>query len=368
MDTRRFVTLLYARAPQVPVTVLLVAANVLLLFVTSVVGGAWLGGDRPTLIRFGANLAPLVTGGEPWRLIAAPFLHAGVIHLAFNMYALWQAGQLVERLYGSIGFLLLYLGAALSGSIATVWWRQDVVSVGASGAVFGVYGALAAYLLVQRGSVPLVLLRSLRASTLLFVVYSLGAGFLLPGIDNAAHLGGLAGGALLGAGLARPLAAASALELASSRTLGTMALLAAICLVALRSVPDVSADYRRQAELERLMVAFATEETALIGQYRALLQDMRQRRVGTAAGVVAIRDDLVVRWNRQVAQLNAFSAPQEALERRRQLLVRYAEARRDALSLLAQAMEAGDSALLEKSNAKQVEADRLIEALRSSAS
>src|SRR5471032_1491201 len=196
---------LIAVTPHVYVTPLLVAANVSVFAIMAVLGIKVLGSRAEEYLRFGANFAPLTTGGEWWRLFTCMFIHFGIVHLAFNMWALWDSGRLTERLLGNAWFATLYVFAGLCGSSVSMLWNQDVISGGASGAVFGVFGALLAYMTVERGSIPPQTLNHLRVSTSTFVVYSLFYGFVQSGIDNAAHLGGLAGGFLLGLILARPL-------------------------------------------------------------------------------------------------------------------------------------------------------------------
>ena len=105
-------------------------------------------------IRFGSNFGPLTWTGQEWRLLTSAFLHFGIIHIALNMYALYQGGALVERLFGSTRFAVIYLLSALSGSVASGWWDPLRNSAGASGAIFGVYGALLAFLAVRRADIP----------------------------------------------------------------------------------------------------------------------------------------------------------------------------------------------------------------------
>ncbi|CAN5611415.1 hypothetical protein BH20CHL7_BH20CHL7_13440 [soil metagenome] len=140
---------------------------------------------------------PAVARGEYWRLWSVTLLHGSLIHLAFNMYALYLVGQIVERWYGAIRFVLFYLACAAAGSVASFVFGGDVPSVGASGAVFGLFGlVLAAGRLhhpVDRGSRMLV--RQLG----MLILINIAFGFAVPGIDNAAHLGGLAAGLFLGA-------------------------------------------------------------------------------------------------------------------------------------------------------------------------
>ena len=188
-----FARQLHAATPRVLVTPALVAINVA-VFVTMLAMGVGLFGGRPDeLLKFGANFGPLTTGGEWWRLVTCTFVHAGIMHIAFNMWALWDSGYLTERLFGNLWFAAIYLFAGVTGSLASMLWRADAVSVGASGAIFGVFGALLAYTIRQHGSIPAEMTNRLRISTSIFVTYSLFYGFAASGIDNAAHLGGLAG-------------------------------------------------------------------------------------------------------------------------------------------------------------------------------
>jgi rhomboid protease GluP len=116
------------------------------LFLVMLAFGAGLNGDNSQVhLSFGANYGPLTWNGQEWRLLAAAFIHFGVIHLAFNMFALYNGGIWTERLYGSTRFAVIYLLSALAGSVVSGWWDPTRMSAGASGAVFGVYGALLAF-------------------------------------------------------------------------------------------------------------------------------------------------------------------------------------------------------------------------------
>lgn len=151
------------------------------------------------LFRWGASSASaVVRDGELWRLLTATVLHGGLVHLALNMWALWEAGRQVARWFGNGQFLLIYWGSALAGSALSLHFSaQQAVSVGASGAVFGVLGALLAGVYQHRARVPKAVVKQLLTSQGLFVAVSLGQGFARPGIDNAAHVGGLLAGAAM---------------------------------------------------------------------------------------------------------------------------------------------------------------------------
>jgi membrane associated rhomboid family serine protease len=138
-----------------------------------------------------------VAAGEYWRLWTVTLLHGNELHLFFNMYALYLSGRIVERWYGSVNFLVFYLACAAAGSIGSFVLGGDAPSVGASGAVFGLFG-----LLLAAGRIHHPVDKQSRAivSQLgMLIVINLLFGFAVPGIDNAAHLGGLAAGLWIGA-------------------------------------------------------------------------------------------------------------------------------------------------------------------------
>jgi membrane associated rhomboid family serine protease len=157
------------------------------------------------LVEWGSNYGRRTLGGEWWRLASSMFLHGSIWHLGFNMLALWQVGRVTERIFGSTRFAGLYLLAGLSGSIASVLWNPQVNSVGASGAIFGIIGGLLAFLGRPNSGVPPTVVSELRSSLVPFLLFSLWMGFIYPHTDNAAHIGGLAGGWLAGHLLARSI-------------------------------------------------------------------------------------------------------------------------------------------------------------------
>jgi rhomboid protease GluP len=161
----------------------------------------------PELLPWGANAASaVVLDGQWWRLLSATFLHAGIVHLAFNMLGLWEAGKQLCRLLGNPQFLLVYLASALCASAASLHYTaQHAVSVGASGAIFGVLGALLAASWHYRHIVPPANLRRLWIGLGFFIGYSLLHGLGQENVDNAAHIGGLLSGTALGLVLLAPV-------------------------------------------------------------------------------------------------------------------------------------------------------------------
>ncbi|OJW05499.1 MAG: hypothetical protein BGO49_02025 [Planctomycetales bacterium 71-10] len=196
---------LLAASPRVYMTPAIVVACVA-AWAAMVASGVPAGDpDSGDLLAWGANDAVRVAvQGEAWRLPASVFLHGGVLHLAVNMWALAGMGPLVERLYGPLRFAALYMAAGVGGALASTAIGPARTSVGASGAIFGVLGAILAFLLVRRRAIPPSVLKPLRSQSLGFVIFNVAFGAAVPTIDQAAHLGGLATGFLAGLALAPP--------------------------------------------------------------------------------------------------------------------------------------------------------------------
>jgi membrane associated rhomboid family serine protease/regulator of sirC expression with transglutaminase-like and TPR domain len=149
-----------------------------------------------TLLNFGANSAPAtIIDHQYWRLLSNTFVHASVLHLAMNMYVLWDFTKLVERIYGSSKFLTIYLCAALGSSICSLLFiNPDGVSAGASGAIFGAFGALVTYFWAFRKEIPKMFFRMYAKMFFVFAIYTVVSASVFPGMDNAAHLGGFLSG------------------------------------------------------------------------------------------------------------------------------------------------------------------------------
>jgi membrane associated rhomboid family serine protease len=192
--------------PRTPVTQALVAANVLVFIVAVALGAGLITPDPRIMIQLGTNFGPLTLDGQWWRLLTSMFLHFGLIHIAFNMLALYVNGSVAERIFGSLRYLVIYLVAGLCGSVASLLWHSQVNSAGASGAIFGVLGSMIAFYMRKEGGVPPSEMKAQLNSAGLFVFYNLVLGASAQ-IDNAAHIGGLAGGFVMGFLLSRPLQA-----------------------------------------------------------------------------------------------------------------------------------------------------------------
>jgi len=177
------------------ITPIIVNINVLIFIIMVITGVHIIMPSNESLLLWGANFRPSTLDGEWWRLISSTFIHIGIFHLLMNMYALIYIGLLLEPYLGKSRFISAYFLSGIAGSITSLYWNELTISAGASGAIFGMYGVFLAMLttnLIEKSA-----RKSLLISIGVFVLYNLANG-LKGGIDNAAHIGGLISGLVIG--------------------------------------------------------------------------------------------------------------------------------------------------------------------------
>lgn len=247
-------------------TNVIIAVNVIAFVAMGLRGAGWFeAADMKPYILFGANNGAATTGGEWWRLVTSMFLHYGVLHLALNMWALFQVGHLVERLLGRGLYLLVYLGSGVLGGLATICWHGDKLwSAGASGAVFGVYGALLGYFVRQRHGVPRGVFGPIMKSTLMFAGYNLLFGAVHPHIDNMAHIGGLVGGFVLGWIVALPIEPAARVGQVPKRFVAGAAVLALAVAVGVTIAPRFNYSPKEELAWTEVNTPLGAEEGKIV--------------------------------------------------------------------------------------------------------
>ena len=169
------------------VTYILICINILIFIVTAFISKNIQDIDSYTLVKLGAKVNVLINDGQPWRLITSAFLHGGLAHIAFNMYALKIIGSEVEYVYGKIKYISIYLISALGGSIFSYIFNSDSISVGASGAIFGLLGAMIIFGIKHKEKVG----KEYIINLLKVLLINIFIGVTLSNIDNGAHIGGL---------------------------------------------------------------------------------------------------------------------------------------------------------------------------------
>ncbi|MCP5277283.1 MAG: rhomboid family intramembrane serine protease [Thiobacillus sp.] len=308
-------------------------------------------------LAWGANFGPATKDGEWWRLGSALFLHFGLFHLGMNMLSLWDGGRLVERMYGSGRFLLVYFASGLAGNLLSLIIQGDrAVSGGASGAIFGIYGALMVHLWLTKHRNESREHRQLLWGAALFSAFAILLGFTIEGIDNAAHIGGLLGGLLTGVVLAR---ASNGDRVAPARSRWAAATLFSLWVVLMVGfMPQPRYRWSEEVQARGEIHAFIGEDARIAAQLEAILGSARQG---------ASFDELAGRVESSVASPYADSfhslsrlhldptAPSaSALARVRQ----YAEERRDASLALAEGLRAKDWEQIREALEKVTQAGR----------
>jgi len=322
---------------RTPATFVIIALNVVAFIVEVALGADAMRPSAASLIAVGGNHASLTLAGEPWRLVTAMFLHGGLLHLAMNMFCLYQARHL-ERLIGPACFLAVYLFAGLIGGLASLLRAEPSVSIGASGAVFGVFGAYLVVLVVTRHRLDADVFWAQIRSLGTFLAINLALGLMVPNIDMLAHVGGLVGGAAA----TWLLSLGPATGRAGPRAAGIAALGVALSAVTVASLPapsDPAALLRDAAEVER----------AVNARYDAAWSALQRDELPRAEARRTLETEVLPPWRAMRARLER--PPADLPDRFRpavRSLAAYFGARQELYELLARAIgRATDAAVQE---------------------
>lgn len=329
---------------RAPVTLGLLVINSAVFAIMLAAGAGLWHTSNSVQLAWGANFGPATQDGQWWRLLSAMFLHFGVVHLALNMWALWDVGRLVERLYGRPRFLLLYLASGAIGNLLSLAVQgNQAVSGGASGAIFSLYGALLVFLWRERRHVERGEFRWFFAAASAFSLFALFMGQVVPGIDNAAHIGGLLAGALLGGVLARPWTPGSPRD-RIGRWLSALAL-ASACLVLVARIPAPSYRLGEEQRARAAIRQFLSDDRRISERWDAILAT--GRRDAQSFDQIAGRIDTGVTADYQESfeQLSALSLDVAAPSARTlEILRKYAALRTNASQAMAEGLRAKDAA------------------------
>lgn len=303
------------------ITPVLINLNILLFTIMAISGVSILSPDSESLIRWGANFRPVTLEGQWWRLITCCFLHIGILHLLMNMYALVYIGLLLEPHLGKGRFAAAYLLTGIAASLTSLCWHDLTISAGASGAIFGMYGVFLAMLttnLIEKSA-----RKALLASIGIFVVYNLANG-IKGNIDNAAHIGGLISGLIIGyifyPGLKNP--AAVKLKYAP---IGLMTILVlSVSFVVLKKIPNDLGKY--DSEIKKFV---SMEQTAL--QVFRLPQNAPKEKI-----LSGLKENGIYYWEKcikLISDIDRLNLP-EAIHSRNKKLITYCELRIKSYDLI----------------------------------
>jgi rhomboid protease GluP len=329
--------------PSIPVTKILIIMN-FLVFLAMLASGANLWHSSNGIqLAWGANFGPAVQDGEWWRLGSALFLHFGVVHLALNLIALWDSGQLVERMYGHVRFAIIYFTSGLVGNLLSLATREGAtVSGGASGAIFGIYGALLIFLWRERGNLQRHEFRWLFWGATGFSIITIILGFSVTGIDNAAHIGGFVSGIMSGLILAK----SGITKCVSTRgrlfSGGTFILL---IIVLIGQIPEPSYRWSEEVLVRREINNFLRDDVEIRHAWQDILDE--GKRGDISFDEIAGRIDTAIgdRYEESFEQLSRLPAnPALPSAVAMETLRHYVERRRDFSRALASGLRAGKPA------------------------
>ncbi len=334
--------LLHAGPRRAPVTAALLACNIL-IFLAMLANGAGVWHTSSVVpLAWGANFGPATQDGQWWRLVSALFLHFGLIHLALNMWALWDVGRLMEQLLGRWRFALLYLGSGVLGNLLSLVVQGNVaVSGGASGAIFSLYGALLVFLWRERRQVDRSEFRWFFGAAVVFTVFALVMGQLVPGIDNAAHMGGLIAGATFAGVLMRPWTAKSPLLPAMRPASAGLLLLASALLVG--NIPAPTYLLGNELQAREAIRHFLDEDRRVSRQWESMLDRAVETQLPFDHLAVQVDSIVTTPYQESFDQLSALNLEAAAPSARTlDMLLRYASLRTDASQAFSDALRKRD--------------------------
>jgi rhomboid protease GluP len=311
------------------------------------------------LIKWGGDWGPRTLNGQWWRLFTSMFVHIGVIHLLFNMYVLANIGFFMEAVLGTSPYLILYLVSGLGSGAASLWSHPNTVSAGASGAIFGLYGGLLAFLLLNRNFISPQALGSLAKGAVVFIGYNVFFSLTQPEVDLAAHLGGLVAGFLAGLVLVVPVDQIAIAERGRRITLAT-ALGVGIVVVTMVALP-------KSGDLLGAVKRMATVEEATMAKYRAAVDKFKAGNLSSQQFEEVLQKEILPPWRSEreaMSKLNGLPKQQSAIA---SSLTRYMQVREDSWILLGEGIHNQNLQKIQQANQKAKEAEQMAKQLMADA-
>jgi rhomboid protease GluP len=330
--------LMHGKLALTPATIALISLNIGVFGAMLFNGAGLWHSPNHIQLAWGAGFGPAIKDGEWWRLATALCLHFGLVHLAMNMGALWEAGRLVERLYGSLRFVGIYLASGLTGNLLSLIVQGDrAISGGASGAIFGIYGALMICLWRERKQIEPTEFRWLFGSAAVFSVATILLGLVIPGIDNAAHIGGLISGALAGCALLRPLSVDSPQAGRGRWAAGGAHALAVLALV--YTVPAASYRWQEELQAREKIRQFMDDDRRIIDRWQHILDRGKQGEASFEQLAGQIETDITSEYRDSFEHLSALNLdPAAPSTTTVHVLKTYSQLRSEAAQSLADAL------------------------------
>ena len=308
------------------VTPIIINLNIAVFILMVISGVDFMSPDNQSLLNWGANFRPLTMQGQWWRLLTNCFLHIGILHLLLNMYALIYIGLLLEPYLGKFRFIAAYLLTGLAASTASLWFHDQTISAGASGAIFGMYGVFLS--LLTTNIIEKSARKTLLTSITVFVAYNLING-MKGGIDNAAHIGGLVCGFIIGYVYYPGLILPERMDLKVGSVAGISIAVCIVCFVLCSRIPNNIAAY------DEKMKTFASMESMALEVYRM------PKTTPKDSLLMEIKDRGLYYWNEDITLLrdiDKLDLP-DMLHQRDAALIRYCKLRIKSYDLFYKAID-----------------------------
>jgi rhomboid protease GluP len=336
--------------------VLILLANIVVFLIMAIAGVSIFEPASGSLLLWGADFGPKTTNGEWWRLLTSTFVHIGLLHLVFNMFVFFRIGPIMQALLGRAGFTTVYFVSGIAGSLASLIWNPYFVSAGASGAIFGLYGALLGFAVVQHGKLQSKLVVNLAGYAVVFVGYNVIYGLARQGTDMAAHLGGLGAGFIVGL----CLCFGNNQELTAKR-LGRNLAVASVSAVLMFAV---ALKIPRTVDLQAKLQEFGDVESHTLAKFNTAIGNLRTGKLKANEFANVIENDVLPDWNAEYASISHLKGLPQRQDRLVSLVVRYMELRRDGWSDYAQAARQNQESKIQDALKKQHEAEQVVQEMR----
>ena len=323
------------------VTTLVILINVA-VFIAMLINGAGLWHSPNNIqLMWGANFGPATQDGGWWRLASAMFLHFGLVHLALNCFSLWEVGQLTERMYGKLSFIIIYFASGLFGNLFSLVMQGNVaVSGGASGAIFGLYAALLIFLWREKSQIASVEFRWLFWGAFGLAAATIILGFIIPGIDNAAHIGGFFAGGLTSIIFSRSVRAK-----ACSKNLSLTAAFIMIFFIAMliKNIPAPKYRWSQELLIRSEISQFLYEDQSINRSWLEILNKNKQGIVSTSDLAGQIDSTIVNRYDESFEKLSKLPAnPNLPSATQLQNILQYAKQRQQQSKVIADKLRQGN--------------------------
>jgi rhomboid protease GluP len=333
--------------------VVILLANIAVFVLMALSGVSIVNPAPKTLLLWGADYGPKTTSGEWWRLLTSTFVHIGLVHVVFNMFVYIRVAPIIQAMLGRAGFTTIYFVSGIAGSLTSLIWNPYVVSAGASGAIFGLYGALLGYALVQHGKLKSALVVNLAGYAVVFIAYNVIYGMVREGTDMAAHFGGLGAGFISGMCLSFGNREEGS-QHQWRRSLVVAGVSAALMIAVALRIPHT-------VDLQATLAQFGKVEDSALTKFNAAIGNFKTGKLKPNDFANLVEKDVLPDWNAEytlIRQIKGLPARQDRIVT---TIAKYMELRRDGWSEMIEGARQNLPGKIQGALKKEKEADKVVQ-------